>query len=77
MGKKFRIVFLSIGGLLLGVLSWAFYRIIFQGSSDMLEKYGVESVYAQNGLVILIVIVLVILIFGTSHGSRKIIRKLT
>ncbi len=76
MGKDWRktTLFWAISGVLLGTISWAFYRLIYQGASDTLAKLGVSNSYAQNGAVIVIALI-VLLILGVS--GKKILKKVT
>lgn len=62
----------SIGLILIGVASWAFYSMINQGASDLLMMWGVSNVYAQNALVIGFVIVFGFIILGM--GISNIIK---
>ena len=71
--KKSALV-VTLAAILLGVMSWAFYRIIYQGSSDVLQKFGVLNTYLQNALVIVIAIVL-LLILGIS--GKEVLKKIT
>jgi len=75
---KGNIVLLAISGLLLGVLSWAFYRLIYQGSTDILAIFGITNNYAQNGLVFGAVLVLlwILSFFVAGVSGKRIYNKL-
>lgn len=75
---KGNIITLAISGLLLGVLSWAFYRLVYQGSTDLLGMFGITNGYAQNGLVFGIVLLLLIIMSAVGAGvsGKKIYSKL-
>ena len=67
-------IVIIFAAILLGVMSWAFYRIIYQGSSDLLQRFGVLNTYWQNGLVILIAIFLLIILGVT---GKEVLKKIT
>ena len=74
--SKIKIVGLSITAVLsliiIGVLSWAFFALIYEGSSDLLKKIGVTSIYAQYILVIIIGVLALILL---GYSGNKILKE--
>ncbi|MBU0925359.1 hypothetical protein KKG81_10765 [bacterium] len=85
MGWKKNTIIASITLILIGVISWAFYNLIYTGSADaikilcnnipFLSQGFCESEYTQNILVLLVGISL-ILILGISGKSiwKKILK---
>ena len=59
--------------VLIGVASWSVYNLINTGASDILAKFGIESVYIQN-LTIVAFVFIVLLISG--YGFKKSIERL-
>lgn len=58
-----------------GVLSWAFYNLIYSGAGDGLAHFfGITNTYIQN-IVVIITIILIFMMLG--YGGKKIIKKLT
>ena len=65
---------LSLGILvLIGVASWSIYNIVNAGSADLLLKYGIESFYLQNVIIIAVVFAILLL---SGYGFKKSIEKL-
>jgi len=48
--------------VLVGIASWAFYQLVNQGIVDLLLRFGVSNNYAQNVIILAIVIVLLVLL---------------
>ena len=59
--------------LMVGTASWALYGLINEGASDLLTNYGIDNIYAQYGIVI--GIVLIILLF-LGYRVKKSIKKI-
>lgn len=57
---KFFIASLAI--ILAGTISWAFYNIINQALEDGLGRFGIESIYLQGGIIILIGALILVLV---------------
>lgn len=69
--------FKSIIGFVLIVLGGiALWNIIQTGTFTLLEKIGISNFYAQNGIIVLIALILLILTGGVSlfSGIRKLIK---
>lgn len=76
MGKLAKgAIVIIIATILIFTASWAVYSAINQGAGDILTKMGVENVYAQAGVVVLfVVILLAVLGFSFTKVIRKILR---
>ena len=66
----------GIAGILLGVLSWAFYRLLYTGAGDILTHFGITNEYGQNAVVIFVIMVIVVLVFGLSEGGKRIVNSI-
>lgn len=59
-----------------GTASWAFYNLINQAISDLLANFGIENFYAQNIIVVFIVLgILLVLGYGGRKSLEKILGK--
>lgn len=54
-----------IFALMLGIASWSLYNLANQGATDLLANFGISNFYLQNGLIVLVVFI-VLLISGKS-----------
>jgi hypothetical protein len=64
----------SIIAILIGLISWSMYKVINTGIGDLLLMFGIENIYLQNTIIILIC-VFVLLIAGMS--GRKILKRVS
>jgi len=68
-------IIITISLILIGVAGWAFYKIINTGAEDLLLKVGIENVYYQSIVVIVIVLALLTLLgFGFKKTLKKILK---
>ena len=70
---KKSIIIIALATILLFTASWAFYRMINEGAGDILEIFGISNVYAQGGIVIVVVM---ILLFILGFSGKKLIKKI-
>jgi len=61
--------------LLIGIASWSFYNILNQASQDLLMILGIENFYIQNGIIVAIIFIFLLIIGYTFKDSIKKIIK--
>lgn len=69
MGKVGKTIGLFLFALLIGLASFSLYKIFNQGSADVLLRFGIENFYLQNGMIIIIALILLILFSAAGAGA--------
>ena len=73
MAKNTKFLVTIFGALLVGLASWSLYQLMNQFVEDTLLNFGISSVYIQNGIIVLFVVLLLVA-FGV--GFKKSIRRI-